>query len=145
MNPCCEIVCAGSGLGKSITYRFAQGGFDIALISRNQDQLHNLTGALNSDGYTSNGFAADAAKNKQLEYAFDQVDQWNDHIQVMIYNAATMISDNVTDLTPSVMMDKMVVNLGGAIFSVNILKIERIFLPRHCENSTVIKKQDCRT
>lgn len=103
----------------NIARRFAQGGFDIALISRNQKKLVSLAESLNSEGYTAQGFAADAAIEQKLKSAFDRINEWNGNIGVLIYNAAAMISDNVTDLTPSSMMDKMALNLGGAICSVN--------------------------
>lgn len=119
MNPCCIIVGAGHGLGMNIAQRFAQGGFDIALISRNQEKLDRLSDTLDSEGYTAQGFAADAGVENELSSAFDRIKQWNQNIGVLIYNAAAMISDNVMDLTPSTMMDSMALNLGGAICSVN--------------------------
>ncbi len=39
---CCVIVGAGPGLGLNVARRFAQGGFDIALISRDQSKLDGL-------------------------------------------------------------------------------------------------------
>lgn len=118
-NSCCVIVGAGPGLGMNIARRFAQGGFDIALISRDQSRLKGLSEKLNSEGYTAQGFAADAAIEKDLQSAFDCITQWNDNVEVLIYNAAAMIPDNVLDLTPSTMMGNMALNLGGAICSVN--------------------------
>jgi short-subunit dehydrogenase len=119
MNPCCVIVGAGHGLGLNVARRFARGGFDIALISRNQEKLDNLSNILNLEGFTAQGFAADAAIEEKLSSAFDLVKQWNANIGVLVYNAAAMIADNVIDLTPSSVMDNMALNLGGAICSVN--------------------------
>lgn len=116
---CCVIVGAGPGLGLNIARRFAQGGFNIALISRDQKKLNGLTETLNSEGYTAQGFAADAAIEQELQSAFSRIHQWNGDIGGLVYNAAAMISDNVLDMTPSSMMDKMSLNLGGAIYSVN--------------------------
>ncbi len=118
-KPNCVLVGAGPGLGLKIARRFAQGGFDIALISRDQSKLDGLTDILTSEGYTAQGFAADAAKVQDLQSAFSRIIQWNDNIGALIYNAAAMISDSVLDMTPSSMMDKMALNLGGAICSVN--------------------------
>lgn len=116
---CCVIVGAGPGLGLNVARRFAQGGFDIALISRDQSKLDGLAETLNSEGYTAIGFAADAAIEQELQSAFSRIAQWNDDIGALVYNAAAMISDNVLEMTPSSMMDKMALNLGGAICSVN--------------------------
>ncbi|MCG8687168.1 MAG: SDR family NAD(P)-dependent oxidoreductase [Desulfobacterales bacterium] len=119
MNPCCVVVGVGDGLGMNVARRFAQGGFDIALISRNQEKLDHLSYTLNFEGFTAQGFAADAGIEEKLISAFNRVKQWNANIGVLIYNAAAMISDNVIDLAPSSMMDSMALNLGGAICSVN--------------------------
>ena len=116
---CCVIVGAGPGLGLNVARRFAQGGFDIALISRDQNKLDGLTEILNSEGCTAQGFAADAAIEEELQSAFSCIIKWNCDIGALIYNAAAMISDNVLEMTPSSMMDKMCLNLGGAICSVN--------------------------
>ncbi len=53
---CCVLVGVGPGLGFNIARRFAEGGFDIALISRDQDKLDRLAEVLNSEGYTALGF-----------------------------------------------------------------------------------------
>jgi short-subunit dehydrogenase len=116
---CCVIVGAGPGLGLNVARRFAQGGFDIALISRDQSKLDGLSETLNSEGYTAQGFAADAAIEQELQSAFSRITQWNGDIGALVYNASAMIPDNVLDMTPSSMMDKMAPNLGGAICSVN--------------------------
>lgn len=118
-NSCCIIVGAGPGLGMNIARRFAQGGFEIALIARDQGRLEGLSWELNSEGYTSQGFAADAAAEHELQSAFDRIAEWKDNIGVLIYNVAEMIPDNVLDLTPDSIMKKMALNLGGAITSVN--------------------------
>lgn len=118
-DSCCVIVGAGPGLGLNIARRFAQGGFDIALLSRDQNKLDGLTETLNSEGYIAQGFAADAAVEKELQSAFSRIIQWNGDIGALVYNAAAMIPDNVLDMTQSSMMDKMSLNLGGAICSIN--------------------------
>lgn len=118
-NSCCVIVGVGPGLGMNIARRFAQEGFDIALISRDHNKLEGLSEKLNSEGYTAQGFATDASIAQDLQSAFDRITKWNNNIAILIYNAAAMISDNILDLTPSIMMENMALNLGGAICSVN--------------------------
>jgi short-subunit dehydrogenase len=92
---CCVIVGAGPGLGLNVARRFAQGGFNIALISRDQSKLDGLTETLNSEGYTAQGFAADAAIEQELQSAFSRITQWNGDIGALVYNASAMIPDNL--------------------------------------------------
>ena len=42
--------------GIVVVRRFAQGGFDIALISRDQRKLDGIAETLNSEGYTESSF-----------------------------------------------------------------------------------------
>ncbi|MEM7331864.1 MAG: SDR family NAD(P)-dependent oxidoreductase [Chloroflexota bacterium] len=119
VNPCCVIVGAGPGLGLTIARRFAQGGFDIALISRNQNKLRSLSEILNAEGFTAAGFAADVSIEENLTAAFNQIKQWNANISTLIYNAAAMIPDDVVGLSPTAMLESMALNFGGAICAVN--------------------------
>ena len=118
-GPCCVLVGAGDGLGLNIARRFGAGGFDIALIRRNPEHLAKLVEILETEGYRARGFAADAAREKELASAFSRIKQWNSNIGVMIYNAAAMVPDDVREMTPETMMERMALNLGGAITSVN--------------------------
>lgn len=113
------IVGGGPGLGMNVARRFARGGFDIALVSRNSEKLSGLSETLISEGFTASGFTADAGIEEQLVLAFERVIKWNANIGVLIYNAAAMVADDVIDVTPRSMMENMAINLGGAICSVN--------------------------
>ncbi|MEM7278875.1 MAG: SDR family NAD(P)-dependent oxidoreductase [Pseudomonadota bacterium] len=117
-SSCCVIVGAGPGLGMHIARRFERGGFDIALISRNTENLEKLSESLRTEGFTARGFVADAAIEAELESAFDQIGHWATNIGVLIYNAAAMIPDDVVELSASVFSRRLALNLGGAICSV---------------------------
>ena len=67
--------------------------------------------------FAQGGF--DVAIEQELQSAFSRITQWNGDIGALVYNVSAMIPDNVLDMTPSSMMDKMALNLGGAICSVN--------------------------
>ena len=118
-RPGCVIVGAGPGLGFKIARRFARGGFATALVGRNPSKLDRLAEALTADGYSARGFAADAGNEVALSSAFARIAEWNGDLGILIYNAADLVADSVTDMTPSIMMERMATNLGGAITSVN--------------------------
>ena len=118
-QPSCIIVGAGPGLGLTIARRFATGGFDVALVSRNQNKLDAICETLNSEGCCVRGFAADAGDESALQSAFSKIAEWNDNCGVLIYNAAVLVPDSASNMTLKTMMETLAVNLGGAICSVN--------------------------
>ena len=62
-QPSCVVVGVGPGLGLAIARRFARGGFDVALISRDQSKLDAMCVTLESVGYRARGFAGDAGND----------------------------------------------------------------------------------
>lgn len=118
-QPNCVVVGAGPGLGLAIARRFARGGFDVALIGRDQGRLNSLSGTIESEGYCARGFAADAGSEDELRSAFAKIAEWNGDVGVLIFNAAVLAADSAPEMTARSMMEGMAVNLGGAICSVN--------------------------
>jgi len=118
-QPSCVIVGAGPGLGTAIARKFAKEGFDLALISRNQKNLDRMCVVFGAEGHRARGFAADAGNEDELLSAFEKIAEWNGNFGVLIYNAAALVPDSAPDITVNLVMEKMAVNLGGAICSVN--------------------------
>lgn len=81
------MVGAGPGLGMNIARKFAQGGFDIALVSRKKQNLDAMSKALLAEGYSAQGFVADAGNEDELQSAFAKIAAWNSDAGVLIYNA----------------------------------------------------------
>jgi NAD(P)-dependent dehydrogenase (short-subunit alcohol dehydrogenase family) len=118
-QPSCVVVGAGPGLGLAIARRFARGGFDVGLVARDRARVDALCAALAAEGHRAAGFAADAGDPESLAAAFAEIDQWNDAVDVLIYNAASLVADAAPDVTAQAMLDAMAVNLGGAVAAVN--------------------------
>lgn len=53
------IIGAGPGLGAAVAQRFGREGFDVALVSRNQERTNALAAELAAEGIAARGFAAD--------------------------------------------------------------------------------------
>ncbi|MGW3981921.1 SDR family NAD(P)-dependent oxidoreductase [Streptomyces mirabilis] len=65
------IIGAGRGLGAAVARQFGHGGFDVALVSRDQARVDALAGDLTAEGLTARGFAADVRDPAALEAALD--------------------------------------------------------------------------
>jgi short-subunit dehydrogenase len=114
----CTIIGAGPGLGIALAERFAQGGFDVALVSRSPERL----GSLLSDQPDPTRFAtfpADAADSADLDRAFREIYAWRGSTDVLIYNVADLTPDPVDDLTTQRLLDSMRTNVGGLLDSLH--------------------------
>jgi len=80
------IVGAGKGLGLAVADRFGREGFDIALISRNQDRLDALAAELRGSGYRAQGFAANVRDGDSLRGALEAAAEQLGPIEVLQYS-----------------------------------------------------------
>ncbi len=67
------IVGAGRGLGAATARRFGREGFDVALLSRDQERVDALAGELTGEGLTARGHAADVRDPASLTAALDRI------------------------------------------------------------------------
>ena len=80
------IIGAGRNLGAALARRFGREGFDIALISRNQERLDSLAADLQAEGITARGYAANVRDPEGLAEALDRAAQELGPIEVLSYN-----------------------------------------------------------
>lgn len=80
------IVGAGRGLGAAIARKFGTEGFDVALISRNQERVDALAADLQAEGVKARGYAANVRDPKSLTAALDQASQELGPIEVLEYS-----------------------------------------------------------
>jgi short-subunit dehydrogenase len=80
------IVGAGAGLGAKIAQRFGREGFDVALISRNQERVNALAADLATDGIRAKGYTANARDTASLAAALDRAGQELGPVEVLEYS-----------------------------------------------------------
>lgn len=114
----CTVVGAGSGLGAALAWRFAKGGYQMALVARNSETTTPIVDALGKAGHGACGFVGDASSSSSLGAAFEEIRNWAGDTDVLIYNASAMIAGLASELTPERVQSEMAINLGGAIVSV---------------------------
>ena len=89
---CAIIVGVGIGMGRSLALRFARGGYNLALVSRNKDKLKPLIAEINQEypSITARAVSADASDPEKCERAFKEItDSQNGlgNVEVLLYNA----------------------------------------------------------
>ena len=80
------IAGAGRGLGAAVARRFGAEGFDIALISRNQERVDALAADLTNEGLSARGYAASVRDTAALASALDRATQELGPIEVLEYS-----------------------------------------------------------
>ena len=114
--PTIAVVGAGPGLGLSIAKVFGRNGFQVALISRNADELETLVTELAASGVTAAGFAADVADPAALSTALaDAVERFGP-IDVLEYSPhAGLHRVEPTDVTVDNLRPDIEAVLYGAV------------------------------
>ena len=88
-RPVCAIIGAGRGLGQSLAAKFADKGFDLALLSRSEDGSAAAREAATraSPDAKVHYLPADATQPETVARALEQAAQDIGAIEVLIYNA----------------------------------------------------------
>ncbi|WP_151481989.1 SDR family NAD(P)-dependent oxidoreductase [Streptomyces albicerus] len=80
------IIGAGPGLGAAVARQFGRQGFDVALVSRNQDRVDALASDLTREGIVARGFAADVRDPNALAAALASATARLGPIEVLQYS-----------------------------------------------------------
>src|SRR4051794_18185070 len=80
------VIGAGPGLGAAVARRFGREGFDVALVSRDQERVNALAADLAGQGIEARGFAADVRDPSALAAALDAADATLGPIEVLQYS-----------------------------------------------------------
>ncbi len=89
------VVGAGPGLGMALARRFVEGGFTVAIASRDRARL----GASASAGI--HPYACDAGDAASVAAAFDAIARDHGDPSLVVYNASAMVRGSVLDLDPA--------------------------------------------
>lgn len=114
----CVIVGMGEGNGMAIARRFAQEGFAIVMLARNEEKLKGYQSTLQDEGITSHYFLADAGDEAALTTAFASIQNQLGTPGVLIYNAAVPRMESVLQTNYSTLVNDFRANVAGAIVCV---------------------------
>lgn len=117
----CTVIGAGPGLGAALVQTFARDGLDVAYIARRPERLRQALDDPAPAHVTgrARGFNADVNDPAALGAALDDITAWAGPTQVLIYNAARMLPDDVEHLTEDDFMASMRTNVGAALQAVH--------------------------
>jgi len=107
------ITGASKGLGKAMALTLAGAGAQLALVSRNLDQLQDTAKAVRAAGGVADTFCADVTDEQQVLQLQKDVISHFGKLQVLINNAGINIRKSVTDFTLAEWNQVMDTNLTG--------------------------------
>jgi len=118
------ITGASRGLGKAMALALGGAGAQLALVSRNLDQLNETAKAVRSAGGAAETFQADVSNELQVTQLQKDVTERLGKIQILINNAGINIRKSVTDFTLAEWNQVMDTNLTG------VFLLCRAFIPQ---------------
>lgn len=116
-NNVIAVVGVGPGLGTTIPQRFAQEGFSVGLMARNQSNLDATREVIEGSGGKVASFAGDGTDPAAVQAAFDQIRAELGSPTVLVYNAGAFVRGGILELTPENFTTSWEANCLGAFLA----------------------------
>lgn len=117
-NPVIVVVGAGPGLGASVARRFGREGYDVALLSRDAEQLEELGTTLQTEGITTGWTALDVTDDAALREAISRFAGHAGHLDVLHFNPSAFRHKDPLALTPEELLADVRLGVGALLTSV---------------------------
>lgn len=100
----CIVIGAGDATGSAIAQRFAQGGYDVAMVRRprNIETLEKKVAELNAKGLKAHAYGVDARDEDAIIALFKNVEQDIAPIGVTVFNIGANVFFPITETTAQV-------------------------------------------
>jgi NAD(P)-dependent dehydrogenase (short-subunit alcohol dehydrogenase family) len=117
-NPVIVVVGAGPGLGASVARRFGREGYDVALLSRDAEQLEELGTTLQAEGITTGWTALDVTDDAALHEAISRFAGHAGHLDVLHFNPSAFRHKDPLALTPDELLADVRLGVGALLTAV---------------------------
>jgi len=111
----CVIAGVGSGMGQAIARAFAEEGYNLAMISRNPDNMEPYKKQVEELGSQATLFQSDVTNHRKMLGTFEDIISKLGVPDVVVYNVATMTMEKPSELTAQAMLDTLPLNFFGAL------------------------------
>jgi NAD(P)-dependent dehydrogenase (short-subunit alcohol dehydrogenase family) len=86
------LVGAGEGIGAAVARRFAEGGYQVCIVRRDEAKSKALVDDLAARGFGARVFSADARKEDEVRKLFAEVENHVAPIEVCLFNAGANVN-----------------------------------------------------
>jgi len=107
----CVVAGVGPGTGLACVQRFARGGYQVAMLSRNEARLKQWAAATTN----AHAFACDVTDRAGVESCFAAIRSALGPVDVLVYNAAMGSFAEFMDLEPDVLERNFQINTMGLL------------------------------
>ena len=109
---------ASRGIGRALALALAKDGYDLAVCSRNQSKLDQLSQELRSSHPKTvlHTMACDVSERDSLLAFASQVKQWTPHVDVLINNAGIFLMGNILEEAEGQLENMIQTNLYSAYY-----------------------------
>ncbi|MBI4911108.1 MAG: SDR family NAD(P)-dependent oxidoreductase [Acidobacteria bacterium] len=116
-TPIAAIVGVGPGIGLAVARRFAKGGMDLALISRDMGPLEGFRDTLAPIGGKVHLYECDAGEHVPLAKVFQEIREHQGTPDALVYNASVMKEVPASRVSPEGLAREFRTNCLGALVS----------------------------
>ena len=110
--PVCLISGVGPGTGSALARRFAEGGYRVGLLARNEERL----AALEKELPNAKGYQCDVSDPAQVEAAASAVERGLGNPEVVIHNAVGGAFGTFLEIDPQILNRNFQVNTMGLLY-----------------------------
>ena len=118
-NPVSLVVGVGPGLGIAVAKRFGQAGYDVALVSRSENELVRLGRALEADGITTGWAAVDITNVESFEAAVQRFGDHAGELSHIHFNPSVGTPCSPLELTAARLLNDVHVGVGALLTTVH--------------------------
>ena len=111
-KPICLITGVGPGTGSALARRFAEGGYRVALLARNEERLSALAAELGDAA----AFVCDVSDPAQLGAVAAEVERTLGAPEIIIHNAVGGAFGSFQDIDPEVLNRNFQINAMGLLY-----------------------------
>ena len=111
-GPVCLITGVGPGTGASLSRRFAQGGYRVAMLARNQERLAQLEKEIAH----ARGYVCDVSDEATVNATVAQVKEEMGAPEILIHNAVGGAFGTFLEIEPKTLSDNFQVNTMGLLY-----------------------------
>ena len=111
-EPVCLITGVGPGTGASLSRRFAQGGYRVAMLARTQERLAQLEKEIAH----ARGYVCDVSDEATVNATVAQVKEEMGAPEILIHNAVGGAFGTFLEIEPKTLSDNFQVNTMGLLY-----------------------------
>ncbi len=109
------ITGGGRGIGAATAEALARKGAEVIIASRTEAELVATVAALRTAGLKATALVLDVADEAQVEAAFDRITREQGRLDILVNNAAMLLSGPFAEMAMSDWDRLLAVNLRGAV------------------------------